>query len=106
MSARKSPSRSNRLLVDIGTEMFGKRNELVPSAVFFNLSAYDQGRVTAGIERENDFIERSRVRRCAGTYLARCCRGTFVGPIVHGNGYEYRSHGRLHCEVVPPRNCR
>src|SRR5712692_2295257 len=35
MGAREGPTRSDRLLIDVGVEMFGECDDLVPSAVFF-----------------------------------------------------------------------
>src|SRR5271170_3646603 len=62
MRSWKSPARRNRLLIYVGVEVLGKRDDFVPPVVFFNLRAHDEGRVAAGIERANRFVEGSGIR--------------------------------------------
>jgi hypothetical protein len=107
MRSRKSPARRNRLLIDVSVEVLGKRDDLVPAVVFFNLRAYDEGGVVAGIERANYFIEGSGVCLNDLRNFAHVQALAFVSPVIHGNGDEDRPHGRLNRKIVAACNgCR
>ena len=100
MGSRESPAGSNRLLINVGIEMLGKSDDVVPSAVFFDLRTRDDGGVAARIESANKFVQRSRIGRCARAYFASSYRLAVVSPVVHGNRKKNGTHGRLHGEVV------
>ncbi len=86
--------------------MFRKRDDFLPPAVFFNLRAGDDCRITAGIECANYGIQRNGIRQDRWMHFAGIHGRTFVCPVVHGNGKEYRSHGRLHREMIPAHDGR
>ena len=50
------------MLVNVGVEMLGEGDDVIPSAVFFNLGAYDESRVATGIERADHFVEGCGIR--------------------------------------------
>lgn len=104
--SREGPTRRDRLLINIGIEVLGECDDVVPSPVFFNLRTGDDGRVAAQIERTNHFVQRRGIRQHSVIYFASRDRPAFVSPVVHRNREEHRSHGRLHRKVITSRNCR
>ena len=86
--------------------MLGECNHFIPSTVFFNLRADDDCGDLAGIERANDFVESRRIRQNSLRDFAHGYDLAVVHPVVHRNGDEHRTHGRLNCEVIRARDCR
>ncbi len=62
MVARKCPARRNRLGVNVGNQLFGKRHHFAVRAILFDLRAGDQREFLARVDRADYFIERRRFR--------------------------------------------
>src|ERR1700686_2742092 len=100
MPSRERPAGSNRVLVDLGIQMLGQRDDLMPCAVFFDLGAGDERWPPARIERPNYLVERCNIRRNRLGYLAGHHWRTVAIPIIHWNRNEHRPLGWLGCNVV------
>src|SRR5271163_4471109 len=104
MSSRKSPARRNRLLINIGIQVFGQSHYLVPGTVLLNLRSDDNGQTPARIAGANYAVERICIRQDTRRYFSSCDWRAFVTPVVHGNGNEYWAHRGLRGQVVSARD--